>query len=81
MVHDAATRADFYVRIFAGQFAAGVDDLVDFNCSSIREKGLCVPHAGRCDVEGLRTSLLERRHHGRLAHRPFNRLFLPQEHL
>ena len=30
---DPATRADFYTRVFAGLFAAGTDDLVDFNCA------------------------------------------------
>jgi hypothetical protein len=39
--HDPGVRADFYVRLFAGLLAAGRDPLVDFNCQSTREKGLC----------------------------------------
>jgi hypothetical protein len=40
-VYDAATRADFYVRLFAGLLADGLDELVDFNCRSTLEKGYC----------------------------------------
>lgn len=39
--YEAATRADFYTRLFAGQLSAGLDHLVDFNCTSNREKGFC----------------------------------------
>jgi hypothetical protein len=81
LIHDAATRADFYTRIFAGLFAAGVDDLVDFNCTSVREKGLCLRPQNGCALTTLRTSLLERRHHDRLADRPLDGLLLPHEHL
>lgn len=42
-----AMRAAFEVRVFAGLLASGVDDLVDFNCVSAQEKGLC-PRTG-CD--------------------------------
>ena len=38
---DPAARADFYVRVFAGLFATGCDDLVDFNCISAQEQGIC----------------------------------------
>lgn len=37
----AATRADFDVRVFAGLVATGADALIDFNCVSAQEKGLC----------------------------------------
>lgn len=40
-----AMRAAFEVRVFAGLLASGVDDLVDFNCVSAQEKGLC-PRTG-----------------------------------
>jgi hypothetical protein len=40
--YDAATRADFYVRLFAGQIATGLDQMVDHNCVSHREKGYCL---------------------------------------
>jgi hypothetical protein len=39
------TRADFDVRVFAGLIVTGVDTLVDFNCVSAQEKGVC-PRAG-----------------------------------
>lgn len=38
---DPAMRATFEARVFAGLVAAGVDELVDFNCVSAQEKGLC----------------------------------------
>ncbi len=38
---DARTRADFYVRIFAGMIATGLDRGVDFNCRSTQEKDMC----------------------------------------
>ncbi len=40
-VYDAALRADFYARLFAGLIADGLDPLVDFNCKSTQEKGYC----------------------------------------
>ena len=36
-----AIRADFYTRLFAGLYATGHDPLIDFNCTSTREKGFC----------------------------------------
>jgi hypothetical protein len=38
---DPRTRAEFDVRVFAGMIATGADTLVDFNCVSAQEKGLC----------------------------------------
>lgn len=38
---DAQVRADFYVRLFAGLLLLGVDRLVDLNCVSTQEKGMC----------------------------------------
>jgi len=40
---DPQTRAEFEVRVFAGMIATRLDTLVDFNCVSAQEKGLC-PH-------------------------------------
>ena len=34
-------RAEVYVRAFAGMIATGVDEMVDFNCFSTQEKGMC----------------------------------------
>jgi hypothetical protein len=78
---DPATRADFYARVFTGQIITGVDDLVDFNCQSAREEGACgLQNCGE-NLLRYRGSLLDRRKHERLACRPINGLFLPEEHL
>jgi hypothetical protein len=77
---DPATRADFYTRVFSGLFAAGTDDLVDFNCVSAQEQGTCSFSECDFDLRDFRKSALERRAHDKLAHRPFNRLFLSSKH-
>jgi len=47
-----AVRADFYTRVFAGLYDTGLDGLVDFNCTSTREKGFCFPSVeGNCTLE------------------------------
>ncbi len=46
--YEAATRADFYTCIFAGLHATGLDQCVDLNCTSTREKGFCFPQACGC---------------------------------
>jgi len=79
--YDPTTRADFYTRLFSGLFAVGLDDLVDFNCQSIREKGYCFHPELPCWINELRESLLERRSHDRLACGPFNRMFLPAQNI
>tara|TARA_R110002049_G_scaffold283543_1_gene463601 strand:- start:106 stop:1044 length:939 start_codon:yes stop_codon:yes gene_type:complete len=56
--YEAGTRADFYVRLFSGLWATGVDELVDFNCTSTQEKGFCpVPHTEPCSLDPLRKKL------------------------
>lgn len=57
--YSAGLRADFYTRIFTGLRATGLDELVDFNCVSTREKGFCLspPDAGAC-LAPLRQTLL-----------------------
>ena len=77
---DPATRADFYTRVFAGLFAVGTDDLVDFNCLSAREQRTCTFSDCGFDLLDFKKSALERRAHDKLANRPFNRLLLPSEH-
>ena len=57
-LYDAASRADFYTRVFAGLIAVGLDRLQDYNCVSAREKGLCREPPAGCDLESLRTTLL-----------------------
>lgn len=57
--YEAATRADFYTRLFAGLHLAGLDRLVDFNCTSTREKGFCFSSQdGGCELESSRQKLL-----------------------
>ncbi len=59
--YDPATRADFYVRTFAGLFATRRDDLVDFNCVSAKEASFCL--AGPCggNLAELQRAALKRR--------------------
>jgi len=59
--YEPSTRADFYTRIFAGLFFTGLDQLIDFNCTSTREKGFCFPPSeGTCGLESARKTLLSR---------------------
>ncbi len=53
----ARTRAEFEVRVFAGLVATGVDSLVDFNCVSAQEKGLCPQSDCRYDLRVDRNRL------------------------
>ncbi len=60
-VADPALRADFYVRLFCGLVATGVDALEDFNCISQQEKGYCpLPGCGH-NLLDYRPALLIRR--------------------
>ena len=54
--YDPAMRAEFYVRLFAGQIATGLDTGVDFNCVSQQEKQFCWNPCG-CSLEPSRESL------------------------
>ncbi|MEW5897404.1 MAG: hypothetical protein AB1668_06940 [Nanoarchaeota archaeon] len=38
---DAATKANFWVRVYAGLIKTGADQMVDFNCVSHQEKKYC----------------------------------------
>ncbi len=40
--YDEATRATFYIRMFAGLIATGLDKKADLNCVSHQEKGFCL---------------------------------------
>ncbi len=77
---DPATRAEFYARVFAGLFTTGRDDLVDFNCVSAQEQKTCPLSNCGFNLLQFQRSALDRRAHDRLAHRPFNRLFLSSEY-
>jgi hypothetical protein len=59
-LYDAATRADFYARLFSGLLVTGRDQLVDFNCRSTQEKGYCP--FGECheNLVEVRRKLVER---------------------
>jgi hypothetical protein len=59
--YDATTRADFYARVFAGLFAVGLDNLVDFNCKSTQEKGYCATYDCNDNLLRYRSSLLASR--------------------
>jgi hypothetical protein len=52
-------RADFYTRLFAGLLAAGHDRLIDLNCVSTQEKGLCTGADCGWDLRTLREPLLD----------------------
>lgn len=57
--YDPSMRAEFYVRLFAGQIATGLDGGIDFNCVSQQEKQFCWnPHG--CSLEPFRARLQER---------------------
>jgi len=60
---DPGIRADFYTRLFAGQVATGVDRLVDFNCKSTQEKGLCVEAGIGCSLSPCCEKLNRMRRH------------------
>ena len=59
--YDPAIRADFYVRLFAGQHATGLDGLLDMNCVSTQAKGFCFQLGdGACGLESVRDRLRPR---------------------
>ncbi len=74
--YDPAMRAEFYTRIFSGLFAVGTDDLIDLNCQSAREKGICTTIACPDNLERFRQCALELRNDDKLARGPVNGLFL-----
>ena len=55
-------------------------NLVDFHCQSTKEDKICLADECPANLELFRRSALARRRYDDLAHRPFNRLFLPEEH-
>lgn len=60
--YEPGTRADFYTRLFVGQLATGVDQLVDFNCRSMQEKGFCPGYPSlSCSLNCYRHSLITTR--------------------
>ncbi len=63
--YDAASRADFYVRIFAGAIVTGLDPLVDFNCVSMQEKQFCPPDHCEKNLLHWRDRLVQKLHEQR----------------
>jgi len=63
------------------QFFRSNGDLIDFNCYSSHEEKTCPLSACPENLDRFRQSALAHKKYGYLAHRPFNRLFLPTEHL
>jgi len=53
-----ATRAEFETRVFSALVETGHDRLLDFNCVSAQEKGLCPPGACKHDLRTDRDRLL-----------------------
>lgn len=60
MGYNPVLRAEFYVRLFAGEIATGLDGGVDYNCTSQQEKGFCWQMEPNCSL---------RQHHEWLYHR------------
>jgi hypothetical protein len=58
-LYDAATRADFYTRIFTGAMTLGYDNLNDFNCESVRARQFCFYAGSNCDLQELKQALSE----------------------
>jgi hypothetical protein len=54
--YDPSQRAEFYVRLFAGELAERLDSAIDFNCVSQQEKQFCW-HPRGCSLEPLRNEL------------------------
>ncbi|HEX3019086.1 MAG TPA: hypothetical protein VHP36_02240 [Chitinispirillaceae bacterium] len=79
--YDAATRADFYTRVFSAMIKTGRDRLDTFDCRSAKQMHYCYNEQPGCNLYEYKLSLEKRIKHERLANRHFNRLFLSDEHL
>lgn len=55
--YDPVLRAEFYVRLFAGEVATGIDSGIDFNCKSQQEKGFCWLIDQACSLHTLASAL------------------------
>ncbi len=56
--YSPAFRADFYVRLFTGMIATGLDPLADFHCAGLQAEGFCWPGDPPCDVRMFGDSIL-----------------------
>jgi hypothetical protein len=79
--YDAASRALFYVRLFAGLIETGEDRLIDFNCVSHQEKGYCTIADCTRNLVPYQQGLVARREHGRLGNRDLDGLLLEDKNL
>lgn len=61
---DPLNRALFYTRLFCGMIVTGVDQLIDLNCVSHREKGYCLSAECPANLVLYRDKLLEKRRLG-----------------
>jgi hypothetical protein len=63
--YSPAFRADFYVRLFAGQVAVELDRLADFHCNGLRAQGCCRESEPPCDLAPYHAALSQGRpfHH------------------
>lgn len=59
--YSPAFRADFYVRLFAGQIVCGLDPLADFRCDGLKAEGFCWPGELPCDVRPFHDRLVSDR--------------------
>lgn len=48
--YSPSMRADFYVRLYSGLLATGLDRLADFHCEAARSQGFCWPAAPPCEL-------------------------------
>lgn len=55
--YSPAFRADFYVRLFSGQIAIGLDRLNDFDCDGLGAQGFCLKGEHPCDLTPFRRAL------------------------
>lgn len=55
--YSPAVRADFYVRLFTGQIATGLDRLEDMTCEQEKSRGFCQPGAPPCDLAPFREAI------------------------
>lgn len=57
LYYHAATRADFYTRIFAAQLYLGIDTLEDLSCESLHNAGVHTHGGPPCELEELKSKL------------------------
>ncbi len=55
--YHAATRADFYTRIFSAQVYLGIDTLEDLSCEAIHAAGVQTHGGPPCELEELKSKL------------------------